>query len=69
MIRVFDGPGQRITEHSRGLRECDAMKDAITTILRRIPLELHVGSITLASLEPARANVLPLSRGNRTQKE
>ncbi|SRR6266851_2613509 len=56
MIRIFDGPG-RITEHGCGFRECDTMKDAITPILRRIPLELHVGSTTLTSREPARANV------------
>src|SRR5258706_3947857 len=48
MIRVFDGPLQWITEHRCGFDECDPMKDAVTPVLRRIPLELHDGSIAPA---------------------
>jgi len=42
MIWVFDGPCKRIAEDRRCLYECDPVTGSVATILRRIPLELHV---------------------------
>jgi hypothetical protein len=42
MIRIFDGPRQRITEDTFRFRERDAVLRLILAILRRVPCELRL---------------------------